>query len=1259
MYAVLGMPEKRTERETTVYVDSQIEGRGGSICALQYPVEYHYYYEGQIVSGIPDIRPQEAAFGIKAKLILQMKEKTHGLAKLTDIEIGEYNGDLQSVHLRQPVLFSYQSISDQHRQILEQPFVVYFLEESGHVMDVPQSDVEFVTNIRKSIVEMLRLEPLLANFGGIKGDQLSKYISDDGVPKAFTVEEESILGRCESEYSLTTIYDHYLLGEKEITEKHLKKDVQSKSSPRSRTSNIPKLGEKYHKLVRTINFDKCKDIVIQQHAGGANMSHEGHSPFSAVHSRSSVSNYILKGEPGSFRIQRAIVKGDVIVNPFGFKTEKLRASTNQIFYLESAQPIRKSLILPTNVRPVKSWRYEVASPYSPPEGHQKEWVNYHNNNDKYYPVSFLSSAGIPFSSQDIQNYQKKVLELLDKTVEEFYSEPSSPSPEDPSPKMTKASLATTRLYAMTHLMRVLPIDKIRELFSKTFENRDVDSQRKQTFLIDVAAASGASAPIKVLLEKMEKQEISPERIASIFLTLPNNLYSPSVIPELMEYVKRLNIETNPLLTSSALINFASLAERVCINHKKINYTIPYALFGKENCGPEQILSDFLPFLEEKAKSASKYHERAIYLQAISNLGSPEIINILKPYIYGKNDKNLHVRSIAIYGLSNLRLPDSAREKVFETLMSVVDNTTERSELRQVAFWTLVTWHPSASWWQRMASSTWGEPPINLGMFISLTAQSLAKSTEPHLKHQSRIASFVLPLMKPYSPSLHLSYNRIYSRYDPQSKIGLNFDFSKIEPKDDSLPFQIHTSLRENFGDGERVIKELLSGVEIHATKYLNPIDLEFFIPTEIGLPLRGQAVMPTVTLGEADVKLVAQGLQNPTLRDLLKHDHLSLRFKSNYKYSSKLIVKLTVLSPLNQKVTEAGVENYSEMNLPFYGDLSLNRSNEIKNISLSVSPHTQRKFQVFHQHNIPFTMLRNVAPDDWMKDFKVIGVERNRKPLLKFEQSYTGIASEIHYSGDVPYPFTSGFLLDYLRYELKIHGLNAQLFFNSNDFRRYEIVLGFAQELKLLKTTTGNKKYRMVAAVLASKGTVKLSEERGRLISEELSKIDNYDDRDTTVGIQTAAVYDVGILDIDFSKDKIPKSILNASYSLQQFIEGALFPYGYYNNMFSGQPNKIRIETRSPVWSKKYSIFIETPQKHSIFSEIHVPYFATKIAPLTGLQSTYDEVTDTLISIDPYDMCYFKNNAIQTFDAVNYTIVPTACWATLVLNYYNAFRICP
>ena len=60
------------------------------------------------------------------------------------------------------------------------------------------------------------------------------------------------------------------------------------------------------------------------------MSHEGDSQFRAVHSRSSVSIYYLRGQPGSFRIDLALVEGDVIVNPFGFKTEKLQASTRQV-----------------------------------------------------------------------------------------------------------------------------------------------------------------------------------------------------------------------------------------------------------------------------------------------------------------------------------------------------------------------------------------------------------------------------------------------------------------------------------------------------------------------------------------------------------------------------------------------------------------------------------------------------------------------------------------------------------------------------------------------------------------------------------------------------------------------------------------------------------------------------------------------------------------------------------------------------------------
>ena len=53
------------------------------------------------------------------------------------------------------------------------------------------------------------------------------------------------------------------------------------------------------------------------------------------------------------------------------------------------------------------------------------------------------------------------------------------------------------------------------------------------FLIDVYAASGAAAPMKVLIDMMRNRQISDERIASIFMTLTNSLKNPTVIPEIL------------------------------------------------------------------------------------------------------------------------------------------------------------------------------------------------------------------------------------------------------------------------------------------------------------------------------------------------------------------------------------------------------------------------------------------------------------------------------------------------------------------------------------------------------------------------------------------------------------------------------------------------------------------------------------------------------------------------------------------------------
>lgn len=131
-------------------------------------------------------------------------------------------------------------------------------------MQVPSSDVEFITNIRKAVVQGLRLEPVIANLGGMKADNLAGLVSNKDGPQAFSLEEETLFGRCQSEYTLTKVPKDNVHSLKQLIERDLKTDEQTQNAPRSFGGRLPKLAEEYWQLVRAINFDKCSDRVILQ-----------------------------------------------------------------------------------------------------------------------------------------------------------------------------------------------------------------------------------------------------------------------------------------------------------------------------------------------------------------------------------------------------------------------------------------------------------------------------------------------------------------------------------------------------------------------------------------------------------------------------------------------------------------------------------------------------------------------------------------------------------------------------------------------------------------------------------------------------------------------------------------------------------------------------------------------------------------------------------------------------------------------------------
>ena len=75
-------------------------------------------------------------------------------------------------------------------------------------MEVMEDEDMWMTNIRKSVVNHLRIAPLRPTMGEVEGDLSYRMIvseEDPEMPRSFTIEEDTILGRCPSQYVLIKV----------------------------------------------------------------------------------------------------------------------------------------------------------------------------------------------------------------------------------------------------------------------------------------------------------------------------------------------------------------------------------------------------------------------------------------------------------------------------------------------------------------------------------------------------------------------------------------------------------------------------------------------------------------------------------------------------------------------------------------------------------------------------------------------------------------------------------------------------------------------------------------------------------------------------------------------------------------------------------------------------------------------------------------------------------------------------------------------
>ncbi|XP_076060650.1 hemolymph clottable protein-like [Oratosquilla oratoria] len=758
----------------------------GLASALQHGLEYEYIYRSHITTGIPEIQRQHAGASLRASVTVQLLGDDL-MAQISNIEVADMNG-LIGCDSRAPLPLTYEPLVD-HVGVFQEPFLINGTDS----LVVPQDEPYWITNIRKAVATLFTVKPLRTHDNEHDGLLQTQAFQD---PAVVVDEEQSLAGICQHRYVLTKIPDYLNEGHVDYIEMTVEEDVQSDIGPsasgalkskgghgkgsksgfkgsKSSTGgkgtskggkggklrvDVPKLGDDVYVLSRVINFDKCQTLVKFQNYGYGIYCKMGTSQCGTLLSRSSTGSFILRGSPDALRIEKVEIEGNVLMNPLGYETEKIRTVTNQILKLNAVRHQRTPLTLPESTRQVDSFMYEVESPVSSVRDAFHPSVHHQPmRQDKphgFYPL--LSVSGLPAKHFEEMQHMivdqiKDILLELRKDLEEFRA------------KEEKHSNFADRTNILVDLIMILDYDNLEKLFN-SFDVNNEHENFMRDMLVDTMTKAGTDAAVRVLVEQIKSRTISTERSAQVFMGLTNSLQMPDhSFPHLLELLKSLDMTKEFDLTSSLVLNMATAINRLCL--------IPLAddtqqklLLGHRYCNPRVILAQFLPIVKKGLQNDNSASHRMVYLHALIMMNTAKKVSILKPIIIGSNETDIRVRSLACYALQAYNTPARMVKEVYKILMSVFEYQGEHHMVRIAAIGSLLTWKPDTAWWHRLAVASWRDPSRQMQSYISHIIRSVAERHGEKFDTLRQRARHVLPMTKHFPSSKRFSSSLLIGAY---------------------------------------------------------------------------------------------------------------------------------------------------------------------------------------------------------------------------------------------------------------------------------------------------------------------------------------------------------------------------------------------------------------------------------------------------------------------------------------------------------------
>merc|ERR1719289_312884 len=252
--------------------------------------------------------------------------------------------------------------------------------------------------------------------------------------------------------------------------------------------------------------------------------------------------------------------------------------------------------------------------------------------------------------------------------------------------------------------------------------------------------------------------------------------------EIFEMIKSEVIQENEFIKINAMLAFGTIVNRACVRENR-GTRFPIYTFG-EFCTSKtsEITTKYIPYLVSQLKSATSQGERAAAILAIGNLGHKSAIQILMPYIEGREGVTPLEQRLALYSLQHF--DNERRNDIINIYSSLVFNPAEERDTRIAALSMILNVEPSSVFFQKLATSTWFEQDSEFHKFVYSTLKSLSEIKESHLPNShtslsrnSQKAKMVMELAKPSPIRFSSTLNFYTTEWLKSLQVGYQVHFS--------------------------------------------------------------------------------------------------------------------------------------------------------------------------------------------------------------------------------------------------------------------------------------------------------------------------------------------------------------------------------------------------------------------------------------------------------------------------------------------------